>query len=422
MKFSTCRAGTWAHAPRRRSTPRGPQALIALLLGTLLLGALAACGTTSTPTVSIATYFPVTGPESAVGQAMQRAVDLAVKQNAKLAGGYALTTLHFDEASDDPKSVATTLSGNTQVMGLVGPMGASSVETMLPTLRGAGLVTIAPGALPGTLASGTAGAATSSTAQANVLLRLAPSDDATGTLAADVAVRSTQDHGLGAHAVYVVSDGSPSGTALAAAFAQELRARGGSVAGQQTLTFGSASNAQAITSAVVEAYPDLVFYGGGSAGAVLLRSTLTYSGVGAMPVLIAGPATDTPDWSTQVGNPLAGLNTTGLLAAPDPSTLAGAKSFATAYAAAYPNAAMPPESVLAYDGAMDEITAIKGLLAAGKPVTRAAVLAAVAGGKYAGATGTLAFTSAGSLTTPLAWSLYSTDSKGNWQFQTALNG
>lgn len=416
MKFSTPRAGTRARTLR----------VFALgLLGAMLLGTLAACDSASTspPTVSIATYFPVTGPDGTVGLSMQRAVDLAIQQNAKLSGGYTLTGVHFDEASDDPGSVASTVTGNTQVMGLVGPLDATAIIRMLPTLSGAGLVTIAPGPLPSSLPTATASTSTSTSTKApNVLLRLVATDEATGTLAADVALRSTQNHGLGAHAIFVVTDGSVAGNALTGAFLQELHAQGGAVAGQQTITLGSTGNAQAINNAIVDAYPDAVFYGGDVAGAGLLRSTLSFSGAGAMPLLIAGPATADPDWSTLVGDPLAAGNTTGLLAAPNPTTLPGAKTFTSAYVAAYPNTTPAPQAALAYDAAMDQIAAIKGLLTAGKPVTRAAVLAAVAGGKYAGVTGTLAFDAAGNLSKPLGWSLYTVDGKGNWQFQTALNG
>lgn len=415
------------HSVRRTSAVL--PALMALVLSTVLLGGLAGCGSpvSAASVLNLATYLPLTGPEGTVGLAMQRGVDLAVKQNADVGKGYTLSALHFDTLSDDPASVAAMLSGNPQVVGLIGPTTGSAAQPMLASLAHGDLLTMSLGPLPSTLAApapaapqGSSGA--SAKLPKTVLLRLAPSDDATGTLAADVAVRGTQDQGLGAHTVYVVDDGTVSGKAMASAFTQELGTRGGSVAGHQSLTLGAAGNAQAITSAIIDAYPDLIFYGGSLAGASTLRATLAQTGAGSLPFLVAGPSAGDPDWATLIGNPQLAGNTTGILAAPHLATSTSAKTFTSAYAAAYPNQPLLPESAMAYDAAMDEITAIKGLLAKGQSVTHASVLAAVASGSYAGVTGTLAFTSAGTLTHPLGWSLYTVNAKGAWQYVAALQG
>ncbi len=60
-------------------------------LAVLLFAGLAACSLQNdqkVTVVTIATVLPTTGPNAALGLAMQRAVDLAVERNAALGGGY----------------------------------------------------------------------------------------------------------------------------------------------------------------------------------------------------------------------------------------------------------------------------------------------------------------------------------------------
>src|SRR5581483_1436571 len=103
---------------------------------------------------------------------------------------------------------------------------------------------------------------------------LPQTDDTLGKAAADLAVASSKSHGLGAHDVYVVDDGSPSGKAAAAAFVQELKAKHGTVGGQRSLSLADPDSAQAAVSAIVAEDPDIVFYAGGTDGGAALRSTL----------------------------------------------------------------------------------------------------------------------------------------------------
>jgi ABC-type branched-subunit amino acid transport system substrate-binding protein len=106
----------------------------------------------------------------------------------------------------------------------------------------------------------------------------------------------------------------------------------------------------------------------------------------------------------------------------DLSKLPNAKSFISAYSSAYSGQTPPTLAALAYDAAMDEIAAIKSVISSGKTLTRAAVLAAVAGAPYAGVTGSLAFDKNGDDTTALGFSLYTTDAKGAWHFIQTLKG
>lgn len=401
---------------------------LAPLLVVLLVVWLAACDPASSDkTITLAAIFPATGPNAAVGSAMQRAVALAVQQNAALPNGYKLTLTSLDEASLPGDEAASSIASNSHVMGIVGPFDSQTAVDMLPVVEQNGITTISPTAtLPGLTQSDQAAAEGLTFIQLhpkgkpNVFFRLPQTDTAAGKTAADLAVAPTSAHGLAAHAVFLVDDGTPSGRAIAAAFKQELTAKQGTVAGQQSLVTDPQDNVQAIVSAIVEAAPDAVFFAGGIAPGADLRSTLSLTGAPQLPILTAGPIGDDPTWSAAIGVVPASAYTTAILPAPDLSTLPNAKSFTAAYQSAYPNQDLLPESALAYDAAMDEITAIKSLLTAGKLVTRAAVLSAVAAAKYSGITSTLAFDPNGDNTIPLAYSLYTCDLKGAWHYVTHL--
>lgn len=401
------------------------------LVALLLLMALSACGAhASDQTITIATVFPTSGVDAAVGQAMQNAVDLAVRQNGALGKGYTLAVAHIDEASGAPdQAVAIAATSSPHLVGVVGPLASQSAVAMLPVIAQQSIATISPGAtLPGLTQSNQAQAEGLSFTQMHpagkplAFFRLPETDTSAGKVAADLAVASTQAHGLAAHAVFIVDDGSDAAKALTAAFTQELNAKHGSVAGQKSIIAGVPDSAQAAVTAIIEAYPDAVFYAGSTVVGAELRSTLTLTGAPQLPILTAGIITDHPAWSATVGMAAASANTTGILPAQDLSALKNSKDFISAYQAAYSGEKPLPQSALAYDAAMDEIAAIKSVIASGKPVTSAAVLAMVASTKYAGITGALAFDKNGDNTTPIGFSVYSCDTKGVWHYQTSLNG
>lgn len=414
---------TWRLAP-----------LCLLLVAAWMSVALAACNVNKPDdkTYTIATVLPATGADAAVGQAMQRAVDLAVKQNAALGKGYTLTVAHADEASVSDANAAAQVIAGSHVLGIVGPFSSDTAVTLLPVVEQNGVVTISPtSSLPGLTQSAAATAEGLDFAKlhpkgkAVAFFRMAPTDTALGVAAADLSVAAPSSHGLGAHSCFVVDDGTPSGKAESAAFIQELKAKHGSVAGEQSLAAGATngqSNAQSIVTSIVEADPDAVFFAGSAAAGAELRGTLSLTGAPQLRILTAGAIANDPSWATTVGVVPAAAYTTAILPAPDLSTLTdpGAKGFASAYAAAYPGKDLLPQSALAYDAAMDEINAVKSLISKGKPLTRAGVLAAVASAKYAGTTGAVAFDANGDSTTPLGFAVYSCDVKGAWTYQTSV--
>jgi branched-chain amino acid transport system substrate-binding protein len=401
----------------------------ALLTAVLLVSWLAACsiGPADDKTYTLVTVFPASGVDAPIGQMLQRAVDLAVKQNAALGNGYTLAVTHLDEATGSVGQDVSSALGNGHVMGIVGPFDSQSAAALLPVVEQSGVVTISPSTtLPGLTQSDQASAEGLTFTQLHptgkpvAFFRLPHSDDAIGSAAADLAVAPTQSHGFGAGSTFVVDDGAPSGKSIAAAFVQELKAKHGTVAGQKSLQAGVPDSAQSAVTAIIRAAPDLVFFAGDVPAGAELRGTLTLSGAPGLVILTAGPAAATPNWATAVGLPAAATNTTAILPAQDLSALPNAKRFVSDYQAAYPGQDLLPQGALAYDAAMDEIAAIKSLVSANKTVTRAGVLSLVASSKYAGVTGTLAFDKKGDNTAPSGLAVYACDGKGVWNYQTSL--
>lgn len=421
-------------SPHRSTRAPRPLWRLTPLLLLLLCSVLPACslgGGTSgdDKTLAIVTLFPTTGPDGAVGLALQQAVTLAVKPNSALPGGYKLIAQNIDEASPLREGSMATALSNPQLVGVIGPYSSETAVALLPEIAAAGVATISPTA---TLTGLTQSAAAEAEGvpfstlhpQGKPLsfFRLAPTDDALGKTAADEAVAPTSSKGLAAQSIFLVDDATLSGKATVAAFTKELKAKGGKVAGQQSLTTGVNDNGQLVVNAIVAANPDVVFYAGGLTAGAELRSLLSLGGAAGVPILAAGPVADNPGWSDAVGQPILTANTTGVLPAGDLTKLDSAKSFLSAWREAYGDKAPPPQSALAYDAAMAEIAAIKAAIASGKPVTRAAIATALAAVKFDGATGAIAFDEHGDSTGAPAFSVYSCDVKGAWSYQTTLHG
>jgi branched-chain amino acid transport system substrate-binding protein len=408
--------------------PRRPWRLAPLLL-LLLCICLPACSAgAADKTFALATIFPTSGPDAAVGRALQQAVDLAIKPNTSLGGGYTLVAQNIDEGGALREGALAAALTNAHLVGVVGPYDSATALDLQPEIATAGVVTISPTTtLTGLTQSAAADAEKAPFDQLHPkdkplgFFRLAPTDDTLGKVAADLAVASSSAHGLAANAVFIVDDATASGKAAAAAFIKELKGKGGSVAGQQSLTTGAYDNSSQVVNAIIEAFPDLVFYAGDLAAGAALRGTLTLTGAPRMPLLAAGPVADNPGWAAAVGAPLNAAYTTAILPAADLAHLDSAKAFVAAWQAAYQNTAPIPQAALAYDAAMAEIAAIKAVISSGKPITRGAVAIALAATKYSGATGTIAFDANGDSTAAPSFSVYACDTKGAWSYQAALH-
>jgi ABC-type branched-subunit amino acid transport system substrate-binding protein len=369
----------------------------------------------------IAAIFPASGVDAPIGRALQRGVDLAVLQHARLARGYRLVIVPVDEAGA-PARIDAVLR-KRHVLAIVGPLESQDALALLPSIESLGIATISPAMLPAvtpSLPPGQAGLPRRSLHPAGrpvALFRLDETENMAGRAAADLARAPAP--GLAA-TVFVVDDGSPTADTLAGAFTTETRRNGTIIAGRRTLEAGIPNNMQKAVSTIIEAHPDLVFYAGGTAGGADLRRTLSLTGAPQLRLLTAGTIADHPGWGAAVRTRAAAAYTTALLPAQDISILPRAERFVSRYHRAFPGKALLPQSALAYDAATDEIAAMKALVREGKPVSRSSVRSLIASREYRGITGWLGFDRDGNELRGMGFSLYTCDVYGRWHYQRTV--
>lgn len=384
---------------------------------------------THTPSVAnqhfkIATELPVSGPDASIGLPTQYGVDFAVSQNTDLGNGNTITVMHENDESSagaDPSIGAANIQqliADPAVMGIVGPFNSGVAIAEIPLVTAASLVEISP-------SNTIAGLTEQQNAERYGLdythmhpsgykeayFRITAPDDKQGSAEAKVAFSM-----LDAHSAYVVDDSTAYGKNLADFFAQDYTNDGGSVLGRTSIS--SQSSFGSVAQSIAATHPAVVFYGGVTyGGGAQLKKALAGAGYSG-PMLGGDGIAEDPAWTQIAGS--AATNTYATVAAPDTSVIPS--SFASAYnsfAAGKPNNSLGPYTVMAYDAAMVEITAIKNLLAAGTPVTRANVRDMVAKSSIKSALGgnaTIAFDANGDNTNPII-SVYQTDSSGNWVYK-----
>ena len=394
--------------------------LLAASLASCAVGPVTLFGPPPVQPLTLGVVLPLSGPDGLLGQAMAHGVELAVRQNAVPAKGFQLIVRQIDEASASAAQSVGALANDSTVVGVIGPLDNTTAHTLVPVIEQQHLAAISPGVLLSSLTQPNSaepdgvlypslGAKLGSLA----MFELA-APDAIGKVAASVAVAAPSAQGLGARSVFVVTDGSAVGQAQAAAFVQALVAAGGSTIGTATVPSGDKVSAQVAAIAIIRAQPDAVFYAGGTQSGAELRRAVTLTGAPQMTILATAPIAANPGWSADVGEAAASAYTVAVMPAQLPANSAAASAFMSAYHAAF-GQEPPPQAALTYDATMDEIGAIKALLAAGKHVTRDAVLAHVASASYTGLTGTLAFDASGVVRTHLEYGVYSCDGSGNWK-------
>jgi len=393
---------------------------------------LAACGPSSgssgNKNLVIGTLLPVSQVDAGVGLPTQYGVDLAVSQNANLGNGYTLSVVHKDyEGASGPDktqgaSKATELVNNANVVAVVGPFNSGIAQVTIGITNSAGLTMISPtNTNPGltlqqyAAANGIIFSQLHPSGKPDAYFRTCGNDIIQGKVDGDVAASAP----INGTKAYVIDDSSTYGKGLATQFTNEFKSKGGSIVGNAEITSAQISTAPQLASTIISAGPDVVFYGGvTSQGGGAVKKALFDAGF-TKPMVGGDGIADDPMWLTTAGD--GAVNTYGTVAAPGVSTLTSAaatkfKSDYTAFVAGKPDNTLLPYSVQAYDDAMIEITAIKGLISAGKDVTRANVRDAVAAINYNGLTGDIHFDSNGDNAGTKVFSVYTVDSTKTWVF------
>jgi branched-chain amino acid transport system substrate-binding protein len=402
----------------------------AVIVGlSLIVAALASCGAvggggnTSGGTVCLGTDFPVSGTDASSGTPAQNGAVLAANQNKSLHKNYTLQIKTFDDAVNGVHNATqgatnvTKMVSDSCILAMVGPFNSGVAGAEIPIATQAGMAMISPANTnPGLTLQQYANtygfdfAKMHPSGKPEAYFRLPANDVVQGKEDATIASDA------GAKKAYVVDDSEAYGKGLADFFTQYFTQGGGTVLGRDAITGNNTAQLTSLVAKMKATNPDVVFYGGVTAnGGPALRLAMSSNGMGKVPMVGGDGIAGDPGFIQIAGASAEG--TTGTVAAPDISGLTGnaaAQKFQTDYQAAF-NTAPITYSVVSYDAAMIEITAINSVIDSGKTPNRANVLAAIAGINYPGIIGNISFDQNGDNAGQKVFSIY-TVQNGKWVF------
>jgi branched-chain amino acid transport system substrate-binding protein len=433
---------------------RPTQRLLTMLALCTLLLTPASCSAGSSTTASkhleIAALFAVSGTDAALQLPAQYGVDLAVSQ-AHLPDGYTLSVVHVNYAGtrvDDPTVAATAahalttevhaLVNDAHVVGVVGPFNSSVTRLVMPITNLAGLSMISPTNSEPDLTlmqyapnNGMVWSQLHPADHPNRYFRTVANDVEQGQLDAYFA-----SHTLGAKTAFVVEDDSIYGagqSAYGGDLAQSFTSAFTRTAGHTVVVYPHGITNMLVlapvVSAIVARNPDLVYYGGVSAGGgAELKRGLVAAGY-TKPLLGGDGIANDPVWLSEAQ---AGAGDTyGTTTVPDVSVLASPRAHAfvaayETYVADKPDNTLSPYSVMAYDAANALIQALTLAVehGAGRPLasfrTQTGQSLATSSYQYAGITGDISFDENGDDSGQRIFSVYAvSSSNGNtnqWTF------
>lgn len=334
--------------------------------------------------VKIGVIAPLSGDLSALGKGIQHSVELAAQQ-ANESGELGDWTIEVVPADDEGKpdvgkNAATTLSGDDEVIGVVGNLNSSVAQQTQPIFAAATIAQISPANTNPTLTRGPDIAAPKR--QYPTYFRTCTTDLVQGTFAAKFLL----DQGI--TNVATIHDKKTYGQGLVAAFTENFEKGGGKIVAAETIN-PDESNYQAVISKVAPAAPQAVYYGGEYPQAGPLSQQMKAAGLNVP--LMGGDGIYDPKYIE-----LAGTSSNGDLAtsvgAPTDSTEAGKKFLADYEAAKYPEPSAAYGGY-SYDAANALIAAMKVSLKDATDVksARQATVDALADVSFEGVTGTVEF-------------------------------
>lgn len=379
----------------------------------LAMNLVAACGGSNSGAITknliLASDFPVSGPDASEGWPQQNGVQLAVEQNSNLGNGYTLTFLPKDDVStilgkhDPVQGTAniTALIGNKQVMAVVGPFNSNVGAAEIPIANQYGITLISPGNTNSGLTiqqeaspNGLNWDKMHPAGKPNFYFRLPSNDIIQGKVLAKIATTPTSAGGSSAKTAFVIDDNEVYGKGVAMQFTKNFVALGGTIVGNQaSVDITKVATFPTLAAEIVQLHPDVIMFGGvtSNGGPQLKAALASVPGGANIPFYVGNGVADDPTWVQQGGS--ASGNTIGILAAPYLFGLSTpvATKFINDYQTRFGSAPENSFSAMAYDAAMVEITAMKTLIAAGKPVTRTAIRDEVQSISYPGVTGLISF-------------------------------
>ena len=336
-------------------------------------------------TATIGVIAPLTGDLSALGLGIQHSVELAVKQanESKAIPGWTLKVdPKDDEGKPEPgKNAATALSGDDNVVGVVGTLNSSVAQNVQPVLASANIVQVSPANTGPGLTRG-ADFANAPKRAYPTYFRTCTTDDIQGPFAAQYLLSR------GIKKVATIHDKKTYGQGLVEAFTKEFTAKGGTVSAATTINPDD-SNFQTAITAVKGSAPQAVYYGGEYPQAGPLSQQMKSAGLNAP--LMGGDGIFDAKFIELGGKSSEGDLATSVGAPTD--SLEKGKTFLSAYEAAGYKEPAAAYGAYAYDAANAIIEGLKTSLkdATDAKSARQATVDAVGKVNFEGVTGTVAF-------------------------------
>ncbi|HET6351262.1 MAG TPA: branched-chain amino acid ABC transporter substrate-binding protein [Coriobacteriia bacterium] len=344
-----------------------------------------ASGESKATTIKIGIGAPLTAGSVAQGQGIERGVRLALKQASESPEAKELGITFEGVAGDDqgdPKTGVTQanqFASDSMLVGVVGHLNSGVSIPASKVYNDAKIVMISPAATNPAL----------TTQGFNNIFRTCTIDSVQGPTGADAVVGDK----VGAKKAVVIDDSTPYGEGLAAEFAKEFAAKGGTVAFTEK-TSDKDSDFNALSTKIKAAGPDLVYYGGTYNAGALLSKQMKSAGVKAP--LMGGDGLFDPEYIKLASAEAAEGDLCTSVGLPI-SELANGKAFEEAYKAEYPSNEIGAYDAYSFDAATVITTAIlkvakeQGAAKVTTPAGRDAVIAAVAATNMDGVTGKVAF-------------------------------
>ena len=333
------------------------------------------------PVYKIVSQSPLSGPQSAIGEAIKFGAQLALEDFGPSAGVQISLQPEDDQATPNVGVAnANRIINDPQVLGVVAHYNSGVTIPASEVYAKVSLAAVSPAA--------TNPVVTDRESTRAVMNRVCGRDDIQGPAAADFAYDD-----LKARKIYVINDKTAYGAGLAQAFEAEMKKKGGQIMVSAGVDDKETDFSPILNRAMLDR-PDLIFYGGYYPQAALLIKQLKQKRLKAK--LIGGDGLDSADLQKVAGadNMQDVYFTTTSVPI---SKLPAAAQFASVYKSKF---GKDPEGYAAYgyDAAHALILAISQAAQAAKGApTRAAVAAALRTVSFDGLTGHVEFNSHGDI-------------------------
>jgi branched-chain amino acid transport system substrate-binding protein len=383
---------------------RRTASIVAALTGAAFLLAAAPAQDSAGKTLKIVSSLPRTGSANAQTTSMVNGIKMAIEERGGAVDGFTIEYDDMDDASPqkgnwDPaveSSNAKKAIADETVIGYIGTYNSGAAKVSMPLLNKAGLVMVSPGnTYPGLTKPGTGEPNEPAVYRPSGKIgyfRVVPTDDIQGAVACEYCRND-----LNAKKVFILHDRELYGKGIADVFKKTAGATGVEVVGFEGID-PKASNYRSLVTKIRAAAPDAVFFGGTTqTNAAQVLKDLRAGGC-KVPFMSPDGTFEKAFIEAAGAKALEGraFITFGGV---DPKLLTGkGKDFYESYKKTYGG---EPEgyAVYGYEAAKVVIAAMQRIHAAGRGITREAVLAEVGATKdFAGALGTWSFDANGDTT------------------------